>query len=76
MPLDISNYAEPYWIRVRDRYTMAGIENDKAVFMDFEDRPREYRLGYWPQGGYNPNHNSTRVEKINLKQWDYTLKPR
>jgi hypothetical protein len=76
MPLDISEYAEPYWIRVRDRYTIAGIESDKAVFMNYEDYPRNYRGGDFPQAGYNPSHNSTRVERINLKQWDYTLKPR
>jgi hypothetical protein len=76
MPIDISEYAEPKWIRLRDRYTIAGIEDDKAVFMNYENYPRRYRYGYWPQAGYNPNHDSTRVEQINLRQWDYTLKPR
>jgi hypothetical protein len=76
MPVTEADLRHPYWIRVRDRYTIAGIENDKAVFMNYEDYPRNYRGGDFPQAGYNPNHNSTRVERVNLRQWDYTLKPR
>ncbi len=76
MPIDISEYAEPSFVRRRERYTIAGIESDKAVFINPEQYPRRYRYGYWPQAGYNPNHNSTRVEQVNLRSWDYTLKPR
>lgn len=76
MPIDISEFAEPRWIRLRERYTIAGIENQKARFMNFEQHPRSYRHGFFPQGGYNPNHNSIRVEKIRLDADDYTLLPR
>lgn len=76
MPIDISEYATPSWTRVRDRWTIAGIESDKAVFINPEQYPRRYRYGYIPQAGYNPSHNATRVEQINIQSWDYTLKPR
>ena len=77
MPISEGDLKEPYWFRVRDeRYTIAGLTDKKSVFMNFEDFPRSYRDGYFPQAGYNPNHNSSRVERINLKTWDYTLKPR
>lgn len=35
----------------------------------------EGREGGWKQAGYNPNHNSTRVEKIRVRSDDITLKP-
>lgn len=75
MPIPIEDYATPKWIRFRERYTIAGIEDAKAVFVDFDQYPRSYRDGVYPQAGYNVNHNSTRVEKINLRNDDITLKP-
>lgn len=76
MPIDISEFAEPRWIRLRTRYTIAGLTSAKERFMKFEQYPRSYRNGVFPQAGYNPNHNSTRVEKIRLDSDDYTLKGR
>lgn len=78
MPISIDEYALPRWVRVRERYTVAGIENQKAKFSeivhDTANNKRKYRHGVWLQPGYNPNHNSTRVESTRLDSDDYTLK--
>jgi len=78
MPIPMSSYALPRWIRLRERYTIAGVENQKARFSEIlhdtaNDR-RKYKYGEWLQAGYNPNHDSTRVEKIRLDSDDVTLK--
>lgn len=76
MPISIEEYREPKWIRLRTRYTMAGIEDQKARFINYEAYPRNYRGADIKRPGYNPNHQSTRVERINLRVDDLTLKPR
>lgn len=76
MPIDISQYREPKLVRDRVRYTMAGIPNQRARFINFELYPRSYRGGEFRQAGYNVNHQSVRVERVNLYSDDYTLKPR
>lgn len=75
MPIPIEAFVNPKWIRLQERYTIAGIENAKARFIDFENYPRNYRDGVFPQAGYNVNHNSIRVERVNLKNDDITLLP-
>jgi hypothetical protein len=76
MPIPIEEFVNPSFIRLRTRYTIAGIENQRARFMKFEQYPRRYRHGYFPQAGYNPNHQSTRVERVRLDNDSITLKPR
>lgn len=80
MPIDITEYATPRWIRLRERFTIAGVENQKARFSeimyDTENNKRKYRHGFWLQAGYNPNHDSTRVESVMLDSDDITLKGR
>lgn len=75
MPVPIEDYITPKFIRLSERYTIAGVEDAKARFMDFEQYPRSYRNGIFPQAGYNVNHNSIRVEKVNLENDAITLKP-
>lgn len=76
MPISMDEYREPAWIRDRVRYTIAGLTDQKSRFIDTADYPRNYRGGEFKQAGYNVNHQSTRVERINLKSDDITLKPR
>jgi hypothetical protein len=76
MPLSESDYREPAWIRHRVGYTIAGVHDRKARFMDFSQHPRSYRNGEFKQPGYNPNHQSVRVERSNLERDDLTFKPR
>ncbi len=79
MPIAIEEFATPKFIRMRTRYTVAGIENHQARFSqvvyDTQNDARKYRNGDWPRAGYNPNHQSTRVERVRLVSDDYTLKP-
>lgn len=74
MPIELSEFSTPSFIRYKTRYPLT--EDRKDRFMTF-DNIRSYRgeQGY-KLPGYNPNHNSTRTEKINLFVDDYTLKPR
>ncbi len=76
MPISLDEYREPKWTRHRKRYTMAGQTDAKSRFIKFEQYPRNYRGGVFPQPGYNVNHQAIRVEKTNLERDDYTLKPR
>jgi hypothetical protein len=71
-----SDYREPAWVRNRVGYTIAAIYNKNARFMDYGQYSRSYRNGEFKQPGYNPNHQSIRVEKVNLNRDDLTLKPR
>ena len=77
MPIDIKEFAEPSFTRMKPRYGLFS-EDKKDRFPDY---PNDYKRSWrgqdgWKQAGYNPNHQSTRVEKLNLKSDDYTLKPR
>lgn len=74
MPIPIEEFVNPSFIRLRTRYTIAGIEDSKARFINYEDYPRRYRHGDFLQPGYNPNHNSTRVERVNLRNDNITFK--
>lgn len=74
MPIEIEEFVNPSFIRLRERYTVAGIPDQRARFIVIEQYPRRYRYGYWPQAGYNPNHQTTRVERIRLDSDDITLR--
>ena len=76
MPIPIEDFSEPKFIKYEECWTL--VPDKKARFMRFEDYPRNYRGegGTFPQAGYNPDHQSTTIEKINLYSDDYTEKPR
>jgi len=76
MPISMDEYSTPSWIRYKEGYTIARQTNKRSRFINFGDYPRNYRGGDFPQAGYNPNHQSVRVEKVNLYNDDITLKPR
>ena len=76
MPIDISEFREPTLTKMQERWPMSADKKDR--FIKFDAYPRNYRGegGTFPQAGYNPHHQSTAIEKINLESDDYTLKPR
>ncbi len=76
MPISEEVYREPSWIRYRKGWTIARQTNQRSRFMVFSDYPRNYRGGDFKTPGYNPNHQSVRVEKVNLYTDDLTLKKR
>lgn len=80
MPIDISEYATPTFTRLRERYPMSYEKSDRYN----EINPRHFaeryqgdvgREGGWKAGGYNPNHQPNRVERINIRTDGFTLKP-
>jgi len=73
MTISINEFRNPKFQRYRTRYPLS--ENKKDRFYKFETNPRSFRGADFKQAGYNANHNSTRVERVNLKSDDYTLKP-
>jgi hypothetical protein len=78
MPLSENDYREPYWIKLRDRYPMSYDKKDRYNTINPRNEMARYngdRDTGWKQAGYNPNHQSTRVERINLYSENITLKP-
>ena len=75
MPISLEEFSTPKFTRLRTRYTIAGIEDSKARFINYGDYPRNYRGGDIKRPGYNPNQQSTSIENINLKNDNLTLKP-
>lgn len=73
MPIPIEDFMYPKFIKYKTRYPIS--ENKKDRFYDFSSDTRSYRSGDFPQPGYNPNHNSTRVEKVRVNSDDISLKP-
>ena len=76
MPIDIKEFAEPTLVRMKPRYGRFS-EYKKDRFPDYADDDKRSWRGQdgWKQAGYNPNHQSTRVENVNLKTDDLNLKP-
>jgi hypothetical protein len=79
MPISIDEYAKPSWVRYQTRYPLSYDKKDRFNTINPRHEMKRYNgdpeTG-WKQAGYNPNHNSTRVEKINLTVDQVTLKPR
>ena len=72
MPISIEDYQEPKFIKYKTRYPLSENSNDR--FYKFETNPRSYRDGVFKQEGYNPKHNLTRVEQININSDDITAR--
>lgn len=79
MPIDISEFANPKFIKYQERYPMSYSKLDRYN----EVCPRDHSTRYqgsdntsgWKFAGYNPNHQSTRIEKFRIRNDDVTLKP-
>ena len=80
MPISIDQYATPKFTRLNDRYPISYNKEDRFNEICPRHFPGRYqgtegREGGWKQAGYNPNHQSTRVEKIRIRTDTITLKP-
>ena len=80
MPISMDEFARPKFERLRDRYPMSYLKEDRFN----EICPRHFagryqgdvgREGGWKQPGYNPNHQSTRVEEIRVRSDNINIKP-
>lgn len=75
MPISLEEFREPKFIKMKERWPLS--DNQKDRFIDFTTDTRRYRGEFgFKQPGYNPNHNSTKVEKVKLDVDNITLKPR
>lgn len=80
MPISIEAYKNPEFIKIQDRYPMSYDKEDSFNEICPRDDVKRYpgtegREGGWKQAGYNPNHQTTRIEKIRVRSDDITLKP-
>jgi len=81
MPISIEEYSMPKWIKYQERYPLSYDKTDRFNEINPQHCVGRYpgtegREGGWKQAGYNPNHQSTMVEKIKIRSDDITLKPR
>lgn len=79
MPIPIEEFANPSFTKFREGYTIARITNKQAKYSEIvwieENDMRRYRDGQWPRAGFNPNSQSTRVERVRITNDTLTLNP-
>ena len=62
----------------RDRHEWVKMDYDPLEdqrYMDFSDDERSYRGGDYKRPGYNPKHNSIRLERVVIDTDKIRLKP-
>ena len=79
MPIPIEEFAIPRFVKIETRYPMSYDKRDR--FNEICPRNNITRYGYgsrngWKQAGYNPNHNSTVLERIDVRSDNIILRPR
>lgn len=81
MPIDINEYANPIWVKYKEGYPWVDDRNYNFEHLTINPRmfvrryqSSEEELG-WKAPGYNPNHNSIRVERVIISRDIYSLKP-
>ncbi len=70
MPIAIEDYATPKWLKMRERYPFDEDKNYRYRNLTINPRtPIERYNGDrdtgWKAPGYNPNHNSITIERVN-----------
>jgi hypothetical protein len=80
MPISIEEFATPRLIRLEERYPMSYDKEDRFNEVCPRHHASRYqgdqgREGGWKQAGYNPNHQTTTIERIRVRSDDITLKP-
>jgi len=84
MPIDISEYASPRWVKMQTRYPWVIDKN--YAYKNMTIRPGTHLARYnadpdrgdgWKAPGYNTNHNSIRIETVrtNIDTTAQTFKP-
>jgi len=71
MPVGENEYREPRFVKYQERYPMSYDKNERytATVVNprvFTGRSNSIDGTGWKAPGYNPNHNSTTVERVNL----------
>ena len=79
MPIPISEFAVPRFVKLEPRYPMSYDKRDR--FNEVSPMDAVQRFGYgsrngWKQAGYNPNHQTIKLEYIDERSDNITLRPR
>lgn len=80
MPIPIEEFATPTLQKIRDRYPMSYDKKDRYNEVCPRDNALRYvgdvgREGGWKLPGYNPNHQTTSLERINVRTEDIQIRP-
>ena len=80
MPISISDFATPKWVKLNDRYPLSYNKEDRfnetnPMLNANRHMGNVGRDGGWKLPGYNLNHNSTRTEVIRVRSDSITIKP-
>ena len=78
MPLSENDFREPKLTKYQTRYPLTTDKKDRYNTINPRTDMARYagdRDTGWKQAGYNPNHQSTRIERINLLSDEISLKP-
>lgn len=78
MPISMDAYAKPSFIKYDIRYPLVADKTARFNTICPRDNMARYNGDSdtgWKQPGYNPNHNSTRAERINLLVDEVVIKP-
>lgn len=80
MPISESAFREPSLSKYKERYPMSYDKNQRytdTIVNPKIDVARSNSIdgSGWKQPGYNPNHNSTKVERLNITTDSPSLKP-
>lgn len=80
MPVSENEYREPQFVKYQERYPISYNKNDR--YLDtvvnprvFEGRSHGGARTEWKAPGYNPNHNSTTLERVNLTTDSPSFRP-
>ena len=72
MPVSDDERRKPRWVQHQSGATLT--RDDRDRFMKFELYSRSYREGKFPLPGYNPNHNTADVERVDINSDSITLR--
>lgn len=80
MPISMEEFSTPKFTRYQERYPLSYDKTDRFNEINPRHPVNRYpgdegREGGWKQAGYNPNHQSTMIERIMVRADDITLKP-
>jgi hypothetical protein len=80
MPISENEYRTPRFIRYQERYPISYDKNERytATLTNarvYAGRANSEDGSGWKPPGYNPNHNSTTIERVNLIKDSPSFRP-
>jgi hypothetical protein len=80
MTISLDELRNPRWVKIQNRYPMSYEKQDRFNEIYPQEHNERFlgsegREGGWKFPGYNPNHQSTKTEKFNLRSDNVVIKP-